>query len=389
MAQRGDGLGRIGTEGVAGVEVAGGQVVESHPKAGDAGFCRRNSVRKQNRELMEESFIAEQAVAAFHLGGKASAGKNLHVLRWLPNQTALPRSIHHSVRQWMVGPLLGCRGHAEQIVLIVASEWVNASQHGAAHGEGSGLVEDDCVQVRQPFQRFSTLEEHTELRAATHGHRERRGNGQSHGAGAGNHQHGYRVGQGQRKRVRREEPNGKRDHRQSQHDGNKDGAGAVGQPLHGGARGLRLLNHAGDLSQHRGLAQRLSPAGDGAVVVERAGQSLAAGFARLRGWFAGEHRLVHGGAAFEDGGVDREALSGQDQNAVSGLNLCQGNNGFDFVADAASRDGAQPGERVERGQGAAFGAGFKRLAQQQKADDQQNRVKVDLAAVCGPDRCIS
>ena len=182
-----------------------------------------------------------------------------------------------------------------------------------------------------------------------------------------------------------EEPDGKGDGGESQHDGDKDGAGAVGQPLHGSARGLRLLNHAGDLRQHRGLAEGLRAADDGAVVVERAGENAAAGFAGLGGRFAGEHRFVHGGAAFEDGCVDGKAFAGEDEDAVAGLNFGEGDNGLNAVEDAACGNGTQAGERVEGGQGAAFGASFERFAEEQKADDEQNRVKVDLAAGSGAD----
>ena len=71
-------------------------------------------------------------------------------------------------------------------------------QHGTADGEGSGLVQNDCVQVAQTLQGLSAFEEDSKLRAAAHGHGERRGHGQSHGAGAGDHKHGDSVGQCQR-----------------------------------------------------------------------------------------------------------------------------------------------------------------------------------------------
>ena len=159
----------------------------------------------------------------------------------------------------------------------------------------------------------------------------------------------------------------------------EDGAGAVGQPLHGRARRLRLLHHARDLRQNRGFAQRLGAAHHGAVVVERAGQHAPAWFARQRSGFAGQHRFVHAGAAFQDRGIDREALAGQDQHVVAGANFIERHEGFDAVHDAARSHRPQAAQRIERGQGTAFGTAFERLAQQQKAEDQQHRVEVDLA----------
>ena len=127
-------------------------------------------------------------------------------------------------------------------------------QHRSSYGQRSGLVEDDCIQVGQALQSFSAFEENSELRAAAHCNCKRGGYGKTHGAGAGDYQHGDGVGQRQRKRVRGKEPGGKGDDSESKYDGHKDCAGAVGQPFHGRARRLRLLDHARDLRQHRGLA---------------------------------------------------------------------------------------------------------------------------------------
>ncbi len=333
-------------------------------------------------EVVEECFIAQQAVAALDLGREAAAGDNLHLFRGLPDQPTRPRVVHHGVRQRMVRSLLGRRGHAQQIVFrivcfgdrgilwvphpfafFLAKGWdttkrMNGSQHRPAHGERSGLVQHNGVQMGQAFQRLAAFEQNAKLRAAAHGNGKRGGHGQSHGAGAGDHQYGDGVGQGQGERVRGDKPRHKGQCRQGQNHGHKDGAGAVGQPFQGRARALRLLDHARDLGKHRGLAQRLRPAYHGAVVVERAGQNPAARLALQRGGFAGEHRLVHGGAALEDRGVHREAFSRQNQHAVAGLYFFERHNGFRAIADAPGGGWAQAGERVERGQGAAFGAAF-------------------------------
>jgi hypothetical protein len=244
---------------------------------------------------------------------------------------------------------------------------MNGLQHWPAHGQRSGLVEHDHVQVHQPFQRLAAFEEHAQLSATSHGHGQRGGHGQSHGAGACDDQHGDGRGQGHLQRVVACKPDHEGERGQRQHHGHEDGTGAVGQPLHGRARALRLSDHAGNLRQQGGLAQRLRTAGHGAVVVQRTGQNAAAHFAVERRGFAGQHRLVHGGAALDNRRVHREALPRQDQHTVPRLNLFEGNNCFHAVADAAGGGRTQPGERVESGQGAAFGARFQRFAQQEKA----------------------
>ncbi len=186
-----------------------------------------------------------------------------------------------------------------------------------------------------------------------------------------------------------DKPRHERDRGQNQHHGHEDGAGAVGEPLHGRARALRLIDHAGNLCEHRGLAHRLSAANHRAVVVERSSQHAAAGFAFERRRLAGQHRLVDRGAALQNGRVHRKALPWQDENAVACLNLSERHNGLDAGYDAACRDGTQAGERVESGKGAAFGSCFKAFAQQEKAEDQEHCIEVDLTAGSGIERGIS
>ena len=153
---------------------------------------------------------------------------------------------------------------------------MNDSQHRAAHGQRSSLVEHNHVEMREAFEGLAALEEYSKLCATAHGHGERGGHSQAHGARAGDDQHGDGRGEGHFQRVRGDKPNEKGERGQSQHDGNEDRAGAVGQPLHRRARALRLGNHARDLRQHRRLAQRLGAAGDSAFVVERTGQHASA-----------------------------------------------------------------------------------------------------------------
>ena len=67
------------------------------------------------------------------------------------------------------------------------------------------------------------------------------------------------------------------------------------------------------------------------------------------------------------------------------MNLVKRDDGLDAVDDAAGGYGAEAGERVERGESAAFGAGFKAFAEEQKSDDEQDGVEVDIATGGGPD----
>ena len=131
--QRSHGLGCIRTQCVAGVEVAGGHVVESHPQARHARLRRICVEWQGNEELLEERFVAQQTLVAFHLGGQTAAGQNLYLFRGLPDESASVGRIHNGVGQRMIRPLLGGGGQAQQVIFCAlkghgfsrATRWIN------------------------------------------------------------------------------------------------------------------------------------------------------------------------------------------------------------------------------------------------------------------------
>ena len=383
MAEGCDGLGGVGTEGVAGVKIADGRVVERHPEARDAGLGCGIAGGQFDERLIEEGFVAEHAFVPFDVRGEAAAGKNLHIFGGFPGETEIAGGIDDGVGERMVGALLGGGGDAEEIVLLVAGEGMNCGEHGAANGEGAGFVENDDVEMRKTLERFAALEEDAELRAAAYGNGKRGGHGEAHGAGAGDDEHGNGVCEGQLERVRGEEPGDEGDEGEAKDYRDEDGAGAIGEALHGRARTLRLFYHPRDLRQDCGFAEGLRAASDGSVVVERACQDAAARLAGERRGFAGEHGFIDGGAAFDDGCVDREALAGKNEDVVAGLNLFKRHHSLHAIDDAAGGDGAEAGERVEGGQGASFGAGFKAFAQSRKPTMSRTASKYTLRPGAG------
>ena len=146
-----------------------------------------------------------------------------------------------------------------------------------------------------------------------------------------------------------EGPDAKGERGDAEYGGDKDSAGAVGHALEGRARALRLLHHARDLREHRVFAERESLADDCAVVVERSGENTVAGLPVERGGFAAEHGFVDCGAAFDDLGIDGEALAGKHQDVIAGADLFEGHEGFDSGFDAARSGGPKLAERIERG----------------------------------------
>jgi hypothetical protein len=129
-----------------------------------------------------------------------------------------------------------------------------------------------------------------------------------------------------------------------EHDRDKNLTSAVGQPFHGRSRTLRLSDHARDLRQHGGFAQRFSMANHRAFVIERPGQHASASLAVERSRLTRQHGFVHRGAAFQDRCVHREALSRQYQHAVAGLDLFERDNGLYTIHNAAGGRGPQAGE---------------------------------------------
>ena len=258
-AERGDGLGGIGAEGVAGVKVAYGLVVESHPEAGDAGLGRAAipaSVSGRMKNSLEEGFVAEHACVAFDGGAQTAAGEIWTSAGGAPGEIAGAGGVDDGVGEGMVGALFGGGGEAEEIVSAGRpARRMDGCEDGAADGESAGFVEDDGVEVSKAFEGFAAFEEDAELRAAAYGNGECGGNGEAHGAGAGDDEYGDGVGEGERERVRGDEPDDEGERGEGEDDGDKDGAGAVGQALHGRAGALGLLDHAGDLGEDGGFAE--------------------------------------------------------------------------------------------------------------------------------------
>ena len=77
--------------------------------------------------------------------------------------------IDDCVGQRVIRLLLRCSSHAQQIVFRVTCKRMNRSEYRPSHSQGSGLVQNNRIEMRQALKRFSALEEHAELCAASHG----------------------------------------------------------------------------------------------------------------------------------------------------------------------------------------------------------------------------
>ena len=161
-------------------------------------------------------------------------------------------------------------------------------------------------------------------------------------------------------------------------DGNEDGADAIGELLHGSSRGLRLFDEAHHLAENAVGADGGGAVFEGAVEIERAADDAIAGLSRDGERFAGDQRFVDGGDAGEDEAVDGDALAGTEDDDVAGDDLGEGN--FDFVtfAQKVRRLRLELHECVQGIEGAALRAGIEPAAEQKKAENQEDRVVVDV-----------
>jgi hypothetical protein len=93
----------------------------------------------------------------------------------------------------------------------------------------------------------------------------------------------------------------------------------VGQALDGSAGALGLRNHLNDLRQHGVAADLFGAHDEAAGTIQRAGDHLAADLLGDGHRFAGNHRLVERGSAFDDLTVDRHLLARPHAKAITWL----------------------------------------------------------------------
>lgn len=214
---------------------------------------------------------------------------------------------------------------------------------GAAVGEGAGLVERHLAHLRQPLERIAFAHEHAELRHVADGRHDGRGRGQHERAGAEHHEDGDGADD-----LAGDEP---RAGRRGQGDDDDPGGPSVGEAHDLGLAGvgrLHELDHAGERAV---LAHALGAHVERPELIHRPALHLVARRLVDRQRFAGHHRLVDGGAPFQDGAVHRHGFAGQHAQHVSHLYVLGGDDGFRTVAHDARRAGRQMHEPLDAGAG--------------------------------------
>ena len=187
-----------------------------------------------------------------------------------------------------------------------------------AHRQGAGLVEDNDIELCGVFQRRRVLEQNAATCAEPGADHDRHRCGQSERIGAGDHEDRDCQGHGKQQCFTDPpEPDSKRSEANDDRDQNKPLRRAVGEQLRGCLRVLCLLHKLDDLRERCVSAHLGRPVAETAALVDRCPDDFVSGGFRDGHGFAGEHRFIDLGAAFQNLPVDRNLVARADKNNVA------------------------------------------------------------------------
>ena len=255
--------------------------------------------------------------ATGHLPLHAQSGLGLELRYGVKRKPLSVGATDDRLAERMLGLLLHRSGEMQERLLRPALRRENLRHLRLPAGDRPGLVQHHEIGAAGDLQSLGLANENPDLRALARAHEERGRGGQSQRAGAGDDEDGDRGRDRVGRVVPEQQPYGKRDQRDADHDGDEDGGDAVREPLDRGLRALRLLHQPDDLREH-GLR-----ADTGGLEAKRAGQVHGPAGHRIAGAFfdrqalPGDHAFIHGGSAFEDPPIHREAFPGTDQDEVA------------------------------------------------------------------------
>ncbi|CKT22428.1 Uncharacterised protein [Mycobacterium tuberculosis] len=242
-------------------------------------------------------------------------------------------------------------------------------------GEGAGLVEHHGVDLLRRFQHLASLDQDPQFGAPAGADHDGRGGSQAQRTRARDDQHRDRGGHTSH-RVGGDQCPSRKGRDGNADDGrDKHRRNPVGQPLHRRLVALCLLDQSHNLRQ-RGVC----PDGGGAhgqqpVEVDRCAGNAVTRRLLDRDGFAGEHRLVDGGAPIGDLTVDRDLLSGPHPHQVSDLDLIDRHQELLAVDKQRGFLGAQLQQLADRLGRFSGCSGLEMAAQHHERDDQRRGVE--------------
>ena len=246
--------------------------------------------------LLQQPAVADDHRAAGRAGRHAAAGVGAEVLDRLRRQPAPRRLLQDDPGQRVFAALLRRRGHGQQLVGGCALKGYDFSDFQPALGERAGLIEGEGVDAGQSLQGRAALEQHAGPRQPAQRRQDRRRRRQDQGARTGHHQHrqrrrhGLADGAGLRSVIERQPaavlvaaPQALERQGADEGDGGQGQHGRQEPPRQpvGGALDRRLVleglrGQLDDLADDGVFGDAAGLDGQGAVLVERAGQHLVA-----------------------------------------------------------------------------------------------------------------
>ena len=248
-------------------------------------------------------------------------------------------------------------------------------------GQGAGFVKHHHVDVLRGLQGVRVADQNAALRSHAGARDDGHGRGQTQGTGAGNHQHRHRMDQGHIGCSTPPPPSQTRHHRNGQHGGHKHRRHLVHQALYGRFVGLRLLDHADDVGQHRVRARRRHPHHQTAIAVDAATRHPVLWPFAHRQRLAREQRLVGLRMPLEHHPIGGDALARQHRQMVAHQHIGQVNVLLAIWPQPMRVQRAQGLQGANRLGGAALDPRLHPLAQQHQGDDHRRAFKIHMRLV--------
>ena len=343
-------------------------------------------------QLAHPAQAANQEGPAAYPAFGATPGHSVHVVQRLQSQAALFGGVHHSARQRVFAAALqaGRRAQLRRLLCVILRRIVRITGQHKSHqprladGQRTGLVKGHGVGAVRQLQRLRVLDQNAFLgRHAGAGHDGRRRR-QAQRAGAGDHQHRHRADQRYFERLAHGQPAQQRGQRDQQHHRHEHRSHLVHQTLDRRLAGLRVFHQADDSGQHGVAPDGAHAHQHTAVAIDAAAGQGGIGFLGDRQRLAGEHRLVHLRATFQQDAVHRHALARQHHQAVAQQQLAHRHVNLLAVFQHHMRQRRpQRMQGADGGGGLAFSAGLQPFAQHHQRDHHGRGFKVQVRHAAG------
>ena len=275
--------------------------------------------------------------------------------------------------------LLLCRGGGgEQIVVVDIRRRDDFGDARFPFRQRAGLIHDEGRHFLHQLDGAGVLDQDTGMRAAAHADHDRHWRGQAERARTRDDQNSNGVDDrvGEARLGTEPDPRDESNQRRKQNRRHEITGDSVRETLDGRAAALRFGNHPHDLGENGFVADALGFHNETAGVVERAANHFVARRFFDGERFAGNHRLVHGGAAFGYAAVDWNFFAGTNAELIAGFHFGERQIAFFSIAHDARGLWCEIEQTTDRVSGAPARAQFQDLADQNQHGDHRGGLEI-------------